>query len=220
MKAKTLKNAEEFVRFAYPAIVEWALLHNYSIPSVTIFMEYKVKFIDAEHFPSTYNGEPSKATGQFSSADKEILVATARAHMSVISTLMHEYAHLVQKFNLGKNWGPAYTNEAMLVPHKDNRFENEARSMVTVFINFGNRPENYNKFCSFNFKLYTPGPKKSNRKKIPRPTPPGSNKRMRHHRYYDECEGFGHYSRYYYEESTHWSDTKKFACNKHAWWRR
>lgn len=208
MKSRVLKNTEALVRFFYPVIIDWAMQYDYSIPSVSTLLKYTVKFNEVESWKSPYNGTDIDAIGSHNASESRILVASKREHYEIMSTLIHEYAHAVQYFNLGKEFHANYSMEAKAKQHGENKYENEARTLSNKLMKARKEnPEFRTIFYSFKFEFVAkPGPKTHLKKKAPRPTPPKTHMRG----WYGLND----------EESYFYSDTRVFKCNRNSWWLR
>jgi hypothetical protein len=132
-----------------------------------------------------------------------------------MSTLIHEYAHAVQYFNLGKEFHTNYSMEAKAKQHGENKYENEARTLSNKLLKARKEtPDFRTVFYGFKFEFVAkPGPKTHLKKKAPRPTPKKN---------YCGHRGFGGFpfEERYVPEYTHYSDNPLFSCHKHAWWLR
>ena len=212
MRSRTLKNTEELLRLLYPTIINWATQYDYSIPSVPVLLKYVVKFNMVASWKSVYNKIETDAIGTHQANPAVISVAAEREHSEILSTLIHEYAHAVQYFNLGSDFHTEYSAEATVRQHGENKYENEARTLSNKLAKACRLDTDLNvKLASFKFIYATkPGPKTHLKKKLRRQTP-----RRQSHDFldspYEEC---------YTQEFTHYSDNPIFKCNKNAWWLR
>jgi hypothetical protein len=164
-------------------------------------MKYVVKFEPVESWKSPYNGAELDAIGSHQAEPAVIKVASERQHFEIMSTLIHEYAHAVQYFSLGSKFHTNYSAEAATKQHIENVYENEASDLSNRLRLARHKTREFNSaFIDFKFE-FPPEPKP-----IPKPT----------------LRKVCHDEWYYYdnEESTHWSDTRAFKCNRNKWWLR
>lgn len=207
MKTRILKNTTDLLKLIYPVIITWAQECDYSIPSITWLSKYTVKFIDCESYESTYNGDKIEAIGSHQSDPGIIKVASKRDHRDVLSTLVHEFAHAVQFFNLGAKFSEEYSAETKINQHSSNRFENEARLLQRRHSQKRIAEMPYRDATGdFEFKFMPkPGPKPA--KKTPKKTT-----KNRYSEY-----SWGYEARYVIDYSGTLLDPK-FKVNRGKWW--
>jgi hypothetical protein len=159
MLIQILANTRDLVTLLYPRIVRWAQNYDYNIPSVGTLSMYEIKFLDCESFPSIYNGKDISAWGICYSQQSRIKVASKRSQLDIISTLIHEFAHAVQRFNYGKEWNKIYASETTKHDHSNNKYENEARDLQAMHNEWIERDSFYrNDLYDFVFKFPPPVP--------------------------------------------------------------
>lgn len=184
IKSKIWINKTEWLKLIYPYIVEWATELDYSIPSVSKLAEYQIKFLDCESYKSSYNGAPIQAVGTHYSHIKCIKIAAKRLVYDYTSTLVHEFAHAVQQFSMGKEFDMQYHIETQKAPHSDNKFENEARALQTKIKTWIRRNTLFGTdLLEYDFKFEKRNPHQP--KKKPEPMPKKKPTRFHYRSFYD-----------------------------------
>ena len=120
-------NTNMFLNLVWPVIFEWATIHGYKLPNTDYLDAYAVKRVDY-----IANTDTKVITvGTHNSVTKQIsLVFPNRSKQQKMLTLIHEYAHAIQYYNLKKGFRIQYDAENKTHGRYENRFEIEARFMA------------------------------------------------------------------------------------------
>lgn len=113
------------LKLIYPALKTWAKAYGYLMPSMAYLRKYDVEAVQAEAFTSQYKGQDILAVGVHIGYSLRIRLAVYRPIDEIFSTMVHEFAHAIQLYNLGARYGELYNLETVKL-HDDNRFEVEA----------------------------------------------------------------------------------------------
>ena len=121
-----IMNTTMFLDLVRPIIFEWANIHDYKLPDTYYLGSYTVKKVD--YLPCTIPN--TIRLGTHNSFTKQIsLVFPNRSKQQKMLTLIHEYAHAIQFYNLKKGFRIQYDTENETKGYYENRFEIEARFM-------------------------------------------------------------------------------------------
>lgn len=147
-----ITNTNKFLDIIWPVIFEWANIHGYKLPNEDYLTSINVKKVDFIHC-TTKN---SITVGQYNKMTKVIkLLFPARSKQQKILTLAHEYAHVIQQYNLKKGFKIQYSAETNEHGYYENRFEIEARFMSQLLeLEFETNSKIANKLKKFNW-LFT-----------------------------------------------------------------
>ena len=94
-------NTNIFLDLVWPIIFEWANIHSYILPDKDYMDSITVK--RAESIPCAIPG--SITTGQHDRIKRQIkILFPTRSKKQKMLTLVHEYAHAIQYYNLNDNF--------------------------------------------------------------------------------------------------------------------
>lgn len=147
-----ITNTNKFLDIVWPVIFEWANIHAYKLPDSNYLDAYAVKKVD--YLPCTIPN--TIRLGTHSSFTKQIsLVFPNRSKQQKMLTLIHEYAHAIQYYNLKNGFKIQYNTETNEHGYYENRFEVEARFMSQLLeLEFETNSKIANKLKKFNW-LFT-----------------------------------------------------------------
>jgi hypothetical protein len=122
-------NTNKFLDIVWPVILEWASIHGYLLPNEDYLNSYTVKKVD--YIACT---EPNTLRlGQHDKVNRRITLAfSSRSKQQKMLTLIHEYAHAIQCYNLRKDFDVQYSVETETYGYHENKFEVEARFMSAL----------------------------------------------------------------------------------------
>ena len=124
-----IANANMFLDLVWPIIFEWANIHGYKLPDTYYLGDYYVKKVD--HI--TNKNQKATTVGTHDSLKKEIcIVFPGRTKPQKMLTLIHEYAHAIQYYNLKNDFRAQYDTESEKHGYYENRFEIEARFIAQL----------------------------------------------------------------------------------------
>ena len=122
-------NTNMFLNLVWPVIFEWATIHGYKLPNTDYLDAYAVKRVDY----ITTTKPNTIVVGRHNSTIKQIsLVFPKISKQQKMLTLIHEYAHAIQYYNLKKGFRVQYCTETDEHGYYENRFEIEARFMASL----------------------------------------------------------------------------------------
>ena len=145
-------NTNKFLDIVWPVILEWANIHGYLLPNEDYLNSYTVKKVD--YIACT---EPNTVRlGQHDKVNRRITLAfSGRSKQQKMLTLIHEYAHAIQYYNLRKGFDVQYSAETETYGYRENKFEVEARFMSRLLeLEFDTNSKIANKLKKFNW-LFT-----------------------------------------------------------------
>jgi len=122
-----ITNTKEFLAIIWPVLFEWANIHSYILPDESYMDSIIVK--RANNIPCSIPN--SITTGRCANTEIQILFPT-RSKKQKMLTLIHEYAHVIQRHNYKVHYDIKYESETNSYGYNQNIFEIEARFISSL----------------------------------------------------------------------------------------